>query len=269
MLRLLSIEFFKLRNTKYFWVLSGLFLLLLFSVPGAAYKIVGLINDGTEKVFGNETLSIPFFDFIDLWQNLTFILKFFTLFLGFIVVISISNEFSYGMIKQNVIDGLSRKEFLWSKISLVIVLSLVVTLVTLGIGLFMGFMYSPVTDIGSILEHIEFIPAYFLHLIAFQLFCLVVALLIKRSGITIAFLFFYVLVIEPLIVMFMSRYGLGALAEFMPVNAINNIIRFPFYKYGFQETLTTVSMVDLGILIGYIGLLVFISHRLMTKRDLS
>lgn len=269
MFRLIGIEFFKLRNTRYFWILSGLFLLLLISIPGVAHKIVSMINDGTEGIAGQEGLQIPFFDFVDLWQNLTFILKFFSLFLGFIIVISMSNEYSYGMIKQNVIDGLSRREFLMSKIYMIVILSLIVSLFVLCIGLFMGFVHSPVTDIGSILEHIEFIPAYFLHLVAFQLFCLVVSLLIKRSGITIAFLFFYVLMIEPILVLIMTRYGMAGLAEFLPINAINNVIRFPFYKYAFKEGLNTVSMVDLGILLGYIGLLVGVSHRLMTQRDLS
>lgn len=267
--RLLSIEFFKLRHTKYFWVLSGLFLLMLFSIPGAAHKVVSMINDGSEAISGAEGIQIPFFDFVDIWQNLTFILKFFSVFLGFIIVISISNEYSYGMIKQNVIDGLSRTEFLLSKIYMILALSLAVSLVTLGIGLFMGFLYSPVTDLASIVDHIEFIPAYFLQLVAFQLFCMVVALLIKRSGITIAFLFFYVLMIEPILGLIMTNHGMGGLAEFLPVNAINNIIRFPFYKYFFQETLSTVSILDLGILIGYIGLLIGVSYRLMTRRDLS
>jgi ABC-2 type transport system permease protein len=267
--RLLSIEFFKLRHTKYFWVLSGLFLLLLLFIPSAAYKIVAMINEGSQGIVGAEGIQIPFFDFVDLWQNLTFILKFFSIFLGFITVISMSNEYSYGMIKQNVIDGLSRTEFLLSKIYMIVTLSLIVSLVTLAIGLFMGYMHSPVTDLGSILEHIEFIPAYFLHLIAFQLFCLVVALLIKRSGITIAFLFFYVLMIEPILVLVMANHGMAGLAEFLPVNAINNIIRFPFYKYALQETLSTVSLIDLGILLGYIGLLTGLGYRLMTKRDLS
>ncbi len=180
-----------------------------------------------------------------------------------------SNEYSYGMIKQNVIDGLSRTEFLLSKIYMIVVLSLIVSLVTLGIGLFMGFMHSSVTDMASILDHIEFIPAYFIHLVAFQLFCLVVALLIKRSGITIAFLFFYVLMIEPIMVLIMMKHGMSGLAELLPVNAINNIIRFPFYKYAFRETLSTVSIVDLSVLLGYVALLIGVSYRLMTKRDLS
>lgn len=270
MKRLLGIEFFKLKHTKYFWVLTGLFVLLLISIPWSAHRVVEMISSGSEQIVGEGAgISIPIFDFVDIWQNLTFILKFFSLFLGFIIVISMSNEHSYGMVKQNVIDGLSRREFLLSKFYLILALSLGVTLATGIIGLVLGFMFSPVTDVASILEHIEFLPAYFLHLVVFQLFCLVVALWIKRSGITIAMLFFYVLLIEPIIVGLLMNYGLTWLAEFLPVNAINNIIRFPFTRYFFQKTIGSVQAVDLLILIGY-GLLLFsLAYRMMTKRDLT
>jgi ABC-2 type transport system permease protein len=269
MRRLLSIEFFKLKNSRYFWILSGLFIVLLMSIPYTARVIVNKVSQQAEIIDALGGLTLPFFDFVDVWQNLTFIFKFFSIFLGFITVISVSSEYSYGMMKQNVIDGLSRAEFLWSKVLMITALSLVMTIVALLICLYMGYTYSPVTDWTFVTAHIEFIPAYFLHLVAFQLFCLVVTLVIKRSGVTIAALFFYVLMIEPMIASYMSYQGLALLAEFLPVNAISNIIRFPFYKYAMRETQTTIGMMDLGILMGYIGLLTYVAHRILTKRDLA
>lgn len=269
MRRLLSIEFFKLRNSRYFWILSGLFIILLMSIPYTARVIVNKITQQADVIEALGGLTLPFFDFVDVWQNLTFIFKFFSIFLGFITVISLSSEYTYGMMKQNVIDGLSRAEFLWSKVLMIIALSLAMTIVALMICLYMGYTYSPVIDWTFVIAHIEFIPAYFLHLVAFQLFCLVVTLMIKRSGITIAALFFYVLMIEPLIGAYMSHHGMALVAEFLPVNAINNIIRFPFYKYAMRETQTTVGMMDLSILIGYIGLLATVAYRMMTRRDLA
>ncbi|NND93519.1 MAG: hypothetical protein HKN45_01570, partial [Flavobacteriales bacterium] len=191
-MRLLRIEFFKLKNTKYFWVLSALFALMLLAIPYTADKFVSLINEGGETIAGMEGLSLPFFDFVDIWQNLYWIIKFFSIFLGFIMVISVTNDIGYGMMKQNVIDGMSRREYLHSKVLMAVALSLTFTLISALVILFVGYRFSPVTEIEFVFEHIEFVPAYFVHLIAFQLFCMVVALLIKRSGITIAFLLFYV-----------------------------------------------------------------------------
>lgn len=270
MLRLFSIEFYKLRNTRYFWILAGLFLIFLISVPIAAKSLLNYLESIGETVFdGMNPGELPLFDFVDLWQNLTWVYSAFSIFLGFIIVISISNEFSYGTIKQNIIDGLSRKEFLWSKLSFILVASLIVSLLVTIIGLIMGYLWSPVTDLEFVLLHIEFIPAYFLHLVSFQVFCLVLSLLIKRSGITIALLVFYVYVIEPTLTAILRfEYDLEWLAKLFPMKAIGNIIPLPFGKYLLQETQTSVGMDDLAILGGYLALLLFLAYRMMTKRDL-
>jgi len=99
----------------------------------------------------------------------------------------------------------------------------------------------------------EFVPACFLHLLAFQLFYIAVTLIIKRSGITIAFLLFYVSAMEHILAAVMMNKGLDSFAEFFPVNASSNTIRSPFCKYAVQETQTTVSMTDFSILIACIG----------------
>lgn len=268
--RLLSIEFFKLRNNKFFWILSGLFLVFLLAVPITTKSLFDYLDSIGETLPGGLSASdLPFFDFVDIWQNLTWVYKSFSIFLGFITVISVCNEYSFGTVKQNVIDGMSRREFLLSKVIFIIAASFVVSLLVLLIGLGMGYLWSPVSEFVFVVKHIEFIGAYFLHLMAFQLFCLVISLLIKRSGITIALLTFYVYIIEPIISnLTYYYYELETLASFYPMTAIGNIIPFPFGKYAMQETQTSVGMDDLGILLGYIALLWFLADRIVVKKDL-
>ena len=271
MLRLLSIEYFKLRHTKYFWILLSLFALFLIAVPIASKAFMDYLASQGEDFFdmGISPSELPLFDFVDIWQNLTWVYKSFSVFLGFIMVISVSNEFSYGTLKQNVIDGMSPREFLLSKIWFIVALSAIVSLVVLIIGLVMGFLWSPVKEFTFIVKHIEFIPAYFLHLVAFQLFCMVVALLIRRPGITLALLIFYVYVVEKIITAIIQfEYKLPWLADLFPVRAIGNIIRLPFGKYILQETQTTVAFSDLGIMLVYVALLLFIANWRVTRRDL-
>ena len=271
MVRLFLIEYFKLKNTRYFWVLLILFLIFLLAVPiGSKLLLDYLISIGEDfSGLGFRLDELPLFDFVDIWQNLTWIYKSFSILLGFVAVISISNEFSYGTIKQNVIDGLSRQEFLQSKVIFIVVLSAIVSLAVFLIGLIMGLMWSPVKEIPFIFHSIEFVGAYFLHLVGFQLFCFVVALLIKRSGLTIALLIFYVFIIERIAAAIVEyHYKLPAVADFFPVNAIGNIIRIPFTKYALQETQTYVSLWDFSILTGYIFLLLYVANYLLGKRDL-
>src|SRR5690606_20889818 len=68
--------------------------------------------------------GFPIFDFVDIWQNMAWITFLFKYILAFMVIISICQEFSLRTVRQNMIDGLSRKEYIVSKVGLVAVLSL-------------------------------------------------------------------------------------------------------------------------------------------------
>ena len=274
MRRLFAIEYFKMRNARYFWALVILFLLILIAIPVGARGIldylISVSDGGPLQRIGLDPSQIPLFDFVDLWQNLTWTYTFFSLFLGFITIISIGNEFTYGTIKQNIIDGMSRQELFWSKVSMMVALSLGMSLAAFLIGLVMGLLYSPVTGAEFIFQHIEFIPAYGLHLLAFQLLCLWVALLIKRTGITLALLMFYVYVIESFASgLIRFKYDLEWVANLLPVRGIVNVVPNPFPKFILQETMTTVQIEGLGILLLYLFLFGYGSYRLLVKRDLG
>ena len=271
MSRLFSIEYFKLRNSKYYWILLILFLVFMLAVPVGAKVFLDYMTSIGEEFLkpGIRADELPVFDFVDIWQNLTWVYKSFSIFLGFIIVISVSNEFTHRTIRQHVIDGLSRTELLLSKVLFIFVISAVVSVLVFVIGLIMGYLWSPVKEFTFIIKNIEFIGAYFLHLVTFQMLCLVIALLIRRSGITIALLIFYVYTIEPIITgIIRYHYKLPQLADLFPINAIGNIIRLPFSKYILQETQTFVSWTDASILGLYLLILSFLAYRLVVKRDL-
>lgn len=272
MLRLLAIEFFKLRHTRYFWVLGGLFMILLVSIPVAVHAFMDFLTeqgDNPLKQLGLQANQIPLFDFVDLWQNLTWTYHFFSIFLGFISLISLGNEYSYGILRQNVIDGLSPRELLGSKLLFIAVLALVATLVVFVTGLVCGYLWSPVTDWDFVVKHLEFLPAYWLHLFLFQLFCLCIAMLIQRTGLTLALLMFYVYAIEPILTAwFEYKQELPWLADLFPVRAMGNFIPNPFPKYLLKQTITTVPLPELCVGLIYLGLLLFLANWLMTRRDL-
>jgi ABC-type transport system involved in multi-copper enzyme maturation permease subunit len=268
MLELINIEFYKLRNTRYFWVLSGLFILFLISVPIGVYSFLEYLTAQGENIFDFDLApnELPFFDFVDIWQNFTWIYKGFSAFLAFIIVISICNEFSYGTIKQNIIDGLSREQFLWSKIGFIVAQALGVSLAVTIILMVSGLLLSPVQGGSFMLDNIEFVGGYFLHLIGYQLFAMFLALLIKRSGIVISILILYTYVVEFIFGNLLDyNWDMTWLANLLPVRAIGNIIPFPYGKYALRESQNYIGMDDLGILIGYIFLLGGLCYWLITR----
>ncbi|MFK7972251.1 MAG: ABC transporter permease subunit [Bacteroidia bacterium] len=271
MLKLISLEFYKLRNTRYFWILSGLFVVLLIAVPVGVHEFMDYLTSKGENIFDLPVKpnEIPLFDFVDIWQNFTWMYRFFSLFLGYTVIISICNEYSYGTVKQNVIDGLSRVQFLMSKVGFIVALSLTMTLIATLVLLCLGFLWSPVQGMSFITHNIEFMGAYFLHLVGFQLFCMTMAFLIKRSGIVIAIMTFYIYMVESIgaaIIEFALERPF--LANLLPVRALGKIIPNPFGKYMLLEAQDYIGWGDLGILLLYIGIFAGLSYWLVNKRDL-
>lgn len=220
------------------------------------------------NLYGIGLNDIPLFDFLDIWQNLTYALKWPAILLAFIPVISMANEFRYGTVKQNVIDGLSRTELIGSKILFAVLLSIIMGVVVLLIGLYMGYRYSQVTDFYYVVKHLEFIPAFILVLFSYQMFCLLVTLLVKRSGITILLLLFYFFSLEAI------SYGVIAwdykkpfLTNFLPLRGAGNIISVPFGKYVLQQVTTTVTLTNLMFTLGHASLYAGLSIWLFKRRD--
>ena len=269
MMRLIGIEYFKLKHTRYFWVLSLLFLAFLVFIPFGTKYFLNYLGSLGEGWNGISMSDIPIFDFVDIWQNMTWIYQWFTILLGFISIISITTEYRNTTLRQGIIDGLSRREFIWSKVGLIIILSAAMAMAVLLIGFLTGMLWSPVTGLDYIMMNIEFVPAYFLHLVCFQLFCLFLGLLLKRSGITIALIMFYFILIEP-ILYFVLRlyYEFTTLAELLPMQAMRNLIPDPFLKFAFQETQNFVGIPELLVVFAYIGICLIGIFTLLKRRDI-
>lgn len=259
----------KLKNTTFFWLFTGLFAVVLIAVPIFSKYFLDFISDGGPELGGLKINDLPFFDFVDIWQNLTYIIKWPAILLAFIPVISMANEFRYGTIKQNVIDGLSRSELIISKLLFSGILSIVFGILVFIIGIYMGLMYSPVTELTFIVKNLEFIPAFILVLFGYQVFCLLITLLIKKSGITILLLLFYFFALEAIgygIVKW--NYEMAEATSFFPMRGMANIIQNPFPKYGLMQVYTEVRFRDLLATLGHISLYTFLSFWVFNKKDI-
>ncbi|MEQ8424958.1 MAG: hypothetical protein RIA63_09625, partial [Cyclobacteriaceae bacterium] len=189
MLYLLKIDLKKMTSYRTFWVVCGLYFFTLGMTTATGMEFLKwLVGMGAE--FGAEIniTRIPFYHFPDVWQNITFVSGFFKAILAFMVVISITNEFSYRTIRQNIIDGLSRQQFILSKVYTNLLLSLMSAAMVFVIALITGMIYSPSIAMSDLVMDLEFFPAYFLEVFAFLSFALLLGMIIQRSGLTIVLL---------------------------------------------------------------------------------
>ena len=182
MIRLLHIEFIKLWNNRASKVLIISYFLLLTSIAlVAAIKFdIGPIK------FHLADQGI--FNFPYIWHFNTYVAAMFKLFLAIVIVSMMSNEYSNKTIKQNLIDGLSKREFIGSKFLTVVSFALISTVFVFIVSLILGLVYSDFNEFSIIISDLEFLLAFFVKLLGFFSFCLFLGILVKRSAFALGFL---------------------------------------------------------------------------------
>ncbi|MEH6513531.1 ABC transporter permease [Maribacter arcticus] len=277
MIRLLHIEFIKLWNNRSSKILIISYFTLLTSIAlFAAIKFdIGPIQ------FHLADQGI--FNFPYIWHFNTFITAFFKLFLAIVIVSMMSNEYSNKTIKQNLIDGLSKKEFILSKFLTVISFSLISTLFVFVVSLILGLAYSDYNEISIILTDLEFLVAFFVKLTGFFSFCLFLGVLVKRSAFALGFLILWQ-VFEG-IVRGIMRWKLfdgettDVIMGFFPLQAMFNLIKEPFSRLGAVQSVVNqigeelrldyaIHWYEILIVLVWTAIFIYGSYAILKKRDL-
>lgn len=136
------------------------------------------------------------------------------------------------------------------------------------IGLIFGLLNSPVTSVDVIFANIEFVGAYFLHLIHDFLLAMFVAQIVRRTGIAVVILIFYGWIESFIGALVRFGWQKPLLADLLPNAATKVLIHNPFPKYALEKTVTTVQWGDLAISVGYIIFWLLINRWLLMRRDL-
>lgn len=266
-LHLLRIDLKKLTSYRTFWIICGLYFLTLGMTTATGMEFLKwLQSKGAEFGADININRIPLYHFPDVWQNLFFISGFFKIVLAFLVVISITNEFTYRTIRQNIIDGLSREQFLLSKIGTNVLLSLMSVVMMVLIATITGLIYSPGLALSDIFTDMEFIPAYFLEVFAFLSYALMLGLIIQRSGLTIVILFLSHM-IEAIIRANIDD-ELPWIIPFFPMESISNLIHMPFARYVFQEIQDYVSLTSVAIALAWTFLFNYFGYLKLKRSDI-
>jgi len=185
MIKLLKLEYYKNLNYLPFKIFTALYFAILI-----ALLFIGLVD---LKLFGS-TINLKeegIYNFPEIWNFTTWIVGLLKIFLGLIIVFSISQEFSNRMFKQNTIDGLSREEFIASKLLTITIFTFISTILVFIITLFLGKNYSTVTDSEMVFKEMFFIGNYFVKLFSFFCFLMFLSILLRKS--VFVFLAFFVL----------------------------------------------------------------------------
>lgn len=277
MVRLLQIEFIKLWNNKSSRFLISAYFGLMFLIA----LIVNIRIDWGPLKFNVAEIGI--FNFPYIWHFNTFMAAFLKLFLAIVIVSMIANEYSNKTIKQNLIDGLSKKEFILSKFYMIIFFSLASTIFIFSVSLILGLIYSDYTEISIIFSDLEYILAYFVKLLGFFSFCFFVGILIKRSAFSLGFLFIWFIGAEFIPYIYLASKYSKAYADniyqFFPFGSIWTTIEEPISRLSvIQSAVQTVGekvtkdfsvyWYEILIVLCWTAIFIYLSYALLKKRDL-
>ncbi|MBU2996846.1 ABC transporter permease [Cellulophaga baltica] len=278
MIRLLQIEFIKLWNSKASKVLIFSYFILILSLA-----LISMIRiDNPPIVFNIADQGV--FDFPYIWHLNTYIASWFKLFFAIVIVSMTANEYSNKTIKQNLIDGLSKKEFLLSKFLMVITFSIISTVFVFLVSLVLGMLYSNYDEFSIVFSNLEYFLAYFVKLVGFFSFCLFLGILVKRSAFALGFLILWWAIFENVIFRFgswklFSKEVSDTIMHVLPLSSMSNLIIEPFSKFkavkSISNQLGTELTVDYAvhwynvlIVLAWVGIFMFLSYTILKKRDL-
>jgi ABC-type transport system involved in multi-copper enzyme maturation permease subunit len=278
MKRLLSIELQKIWKNKASRVLTlSYFILLTFIALIASIKF-------DLGIFKFHLAEMGIFNFPFIWHFNTYIAAILKLFLAIVIVSMMANEYSYGTLKQNLIDGMSKKEFIQSKFLTVVLFATVSTIFIFIMSLILGLSYSSYTEFSIVFSDLEYLFAYFIKLVGFFSFCLFLGILVKRSAFALGFLLVWN-IIEGVIngvltfKVFPNSNTAASITQFLPLQSMSNLIVEPFSRLSVVKNLGTqigldnikeygVNLSAILIVLFWTVIFIFLSYRLLKNRDL-
>jgi ABC-2 type transport system permease protein len=278
MLRLLSIELQKLRYNRSAKVISIVYFVLI--------TFIALIAS-IEFNFGNVNFRVAdqgIFNFPYIWHFNTWVAALLKLFLAIVIVSMMANEYSHRTLKQNLIDGLSKKEFIFSKFLTVIGFALVSTFFVFVVSLILGLSFSDFNELSIIFSDMEYLFAYFINLLGFFSFCLFLGILVKRSAFALGFLLIW-FIFEGIVygvlkwVLFRGSDVADRVAVFFPLESMSNLIVEPLSRLGAIKTAASqlgegftknyaVQWETVLIVLVWTAIFIFLSYWVVKKRDL-
>jgi ABC-2 type transport system permease protein len=226
MLKLLRIEWMKLKHYRTFWILSALYLISIVGLNFIVFYVQQRIFEEkqskglAELVIGNRPYSFP-----TVWQMTSYVSGFLLFLPGLLMIIFITNEYSFKTHRQNIIDGWSRKEFISVKLLLALIIAFFSTLIVIITAIIFGFQL----ENSFSLDKFEHVGYFFIQALSYGLVSVIIAVLVRRGGLAIGIYFMYAVVLENVLSKVMNHW-LNDTGRFLPLQSTDELIPLPVFE---------------------------------------
>ncbi|MEO1258172.1 MAG: hypothetical protein AAFZ15_05220 [Bacteroidota bacterium] len=270
MLHLLKLEWLKQKDYILFRILIAAYVFFLPAILLTGKKLPMIKDEFFDP-------QIMLFHFPSVWQFLGYIGNWLTfLIFGFMAVLIITNEHSYRTLRQNILGGMQRKHWFWSKMLFISVISLFASLYYALCSIVIGLFHAlgDTIYLTTVFKNSGMVFRYFLMCLGYMSFGMLIGLLVKRTGIALFTFIGYAFFLEPVLRGLHLYLFKNESMHFFPLNAIEDLCPIPIAKVaeeltdemGFSMFLDAKMAVALAII--YILLFGWLSFRRLTRSDL-
>ena len=230
MVKLLKIEWLKIKGYNAFIILSSFFALGVITLN---YVVFSVNKNMISQASASNIMGVfsPY-NFDKTWQTTSYTSGMILLLPALLQIILLTNEFTYRTHRQNIIDGWSRLQFIQVKIVIALITAILSTilvfLTALTFGLFSGTSFSTYG-----ISHIGY---FFLKAVSYNMIAVLFSVLIRRTGFAIGVFFIYI-GLENIISQLLDIWSLklhrennidlGSMGDYLPMNASDGLLSFP------------------------------------------
>ncbi|MDR0386014.1 MAG: ABC transporter permease [Prevotellaceae bacterium] len=257
MLHLINIEILKLQRNRPFLVLMILFVIGLFGINSLAAEIMS-------------RSPFNFCKFPEVWKIVSYISSYFLVVPGMIMIMHTCSEYTYRTNRQNIIDGLSRDQYITSKILFMTALALFSTLLTAVCAFLVG-MYG---DASVSFKNFKYIYYFFVQALLYIELSFFFALMFKKAALSIGLFLVYSFIIENILERYLNKIssGIGNIGYMLPLSSSDHLLQFDYVR----KALSSINMgeypkseyVYLMVSIAYIILIGLVCYFRYRKQDL-
>jgi ABC-type transport system involved in multi-copper enzyme maturation permease subunit len=265
MFNLFKIEWLKIKTYKTFWLLYLSFMVFtpLFIVF-VAYKFMNLKYNNFEEMTLKALAGAPFV-FPKAWHSAAYFSGLFFVVFSMLFILLITNEVQYRTHRQNIIDGWSRMDFIKAKFTLLVFFLVSATFITFITALIVGYTYSPAE--ADVWGGVKYLGYFVLMATVYLMVAFLVAILVKRTGLSIIIYFVLVVILDNLLWLGFTLKE-SQIGYFMPLEVVDSLIPNPF-KPKLMERRTVADYTLIISAFVYISIYVYVIISYFRKTDLK
>jgi hypothetical protein len=258
MKRIIYTEWLKVRHYRIFWALVAMAFIV---IPAGNFMMADRFSNGLEQV--RKMLGNPF-SFPDVWLSMASLNSYISVLPGLLLIILVTNEYTYRTNRQNVIDGWERRQFVYAKLFWLCALSVSTLLIATLSAALAGMIYGTTS---FSLEGYRYMLYYFLQLNVMLTIALVIGVLVKRAGLGIVLFMGYNMMLDQML-SFLLKRNVGRVGGLLPLQSGDELLPFPLLGKMVAAADQYDTSVYIIAMLAYIAAGIFLVFRKILRSDL-